>query len=186
MKKQEEMSKIYSFSTFNKNVDRNLSTSLETLINQKPIVVLCVGSDIVMGDSLGPLVGTNLVKKNVNAHVYGTLDFPITAKEVECAKVYLKKFHPNSQVLAIDAAVGNFEDVGAIRVINKGIKPGLGVNKNLKTVGDISIIGVVAPKEKDSYKLLSLTRLNLIYKMAEQISDGIALFLGEKAKTLAV
>ena len=41
-------------------------------------------------------------------------------------------------------------------------------------------------KEKDSYKLLSLTRLNLIYKMAEQISDGIALFLGEKAKTLAV
>ena len=127
-----------------------------------------------------------LIKKNVNAHVYGTLDFPITAKEVEYAKVYLKKFHPNSLVLAIDAAVGNFEDVGAIRVINKGIKPGLGVNKNLKTVGDISIIGVVAPKEKDSYKLLNLTRLNLIYKMAEQISSGISLFLKERPTILAV
>lgn len=186
MKKQEEKAKIYSFSTFNNNVDRNLSTSLETLTNKNPLVILCIGSDIVIGDSLGPLVGTNLLKKNINAHVYGTLDFPITAKEVEYAKVYLKKFHPNSQVLAIDAAVGNFEDVGAIRVLNKGVKPGLGVNKNLKTVGDISIIGVVAPKEKDSYKLLSLTRLNLIYKMAEQISNGIALFLGENSKFLAI
>ncbi|MBQ7339388.1 MAG: spore protease YyaC [Clostridia bacterium] len=186
MKKPNENAKIYSFSVYNKNLSQNISTCLERLASEKSVVVLCVGSDLVMGDSLGPLVGTNLTKKNVKTHVYGTLDFPITAKEIDYAKSYLKNFHPNSIVLAIDAAVGNFEDVGAIRVINKGIKPGLGVNKNLKTVGDISIIGVVAPKEKNAYKLLSTTRLNLIYKMAEQISNGIELFLKERQNSIAV
>ena len=81
--------------------------------------------------------------------------------------------HPNSISIAIDAAIGNSEDVGLIRVLDKGLKPGLGVDKNLGTVGDISIIGVVASKSNKNYNLFNLTRLNLIYKMAETIANGI-------------
>ena len=144
--------------------------------NKKPIFI-CIGSDLVLGDSLGPLVGTFLKTKNVKSYIYGTLNFPITAKEVEYARTYLKQMHPSSISIAIDAAVGSSDDVGLIKVINKGLKPGLGVNKNLGIIGDISIIGIVAKSSFNNRELFNLTRLNLVYKMAEIIADGIEQYI---------
>ena len=51
------------------------------------------------------------------------------------------------------------------------------VNKNLGKLGDISILGIVAPKTTENEHLFNLTRLNFIYKMAETISDGVANYL---------
>lgn len=166
--------KHFTFSTYNQHAKTGIFQSLIDCNpkNKKPIFV-CVGSDLVLGDSLGPLVGTLLKNKGVKSYVYGTLNFPITAKEVEYARTYLKQMHPSSIIIAIDAAIGTADDVGLIRVLNKGLKPGLGVNKNLGTVGDNSIIGIVASKSLQNYNLFNMTRLNLIYKMAEQISEGI-------------
>ena len=170
--------KAYSFSTYNQYTSTGIFQSLVELnpTNKKPIFV-CIGSDLVLGDSLGPLVGTFLKNKGVKSYVYGTLNFPITAKEVEYTRTYLRQMHPNSIVIAIDAAIGSPDDVGLIRVLNKGLKPGLGVDKNLGTVGDNSIIGVVAGKSLQNYNLFNLTRLNLIYKMSEQISEGICKYV---------
>ena len=172
------MNNTYTFSTFNCHASSGIYQSLIGLNkdNKKPIFI-CIGSDLVLGDSLGPLVGTFLKNKNLNAYIYGTLSFPITAKEVEYARTYLKQIHPNSISIAIDAAIGNQDDVGLIRVINKGLKPGLGVDKNLGTVGDLSIVGIVASKSVQNYNLFNLTRLNLIYKMAGTIADGIEKYI---------
>ena len=164
----------YSFDTYNNYTSIRICDAISKINeDSKPPIILCIGSDLVLGDSLGPLIGTLLVKSNIPAFVYGTLSFPITAKEVNYAKDYVKNLHPDSMVIAVDAAVGDIEDIGIIRVKKKGLKPGLGVKKNLKTVGDCSIIGIVAEKSKDCYKLLNITRLGLVYKMAEQISGGI-------------
>lgn len=170
--------KNYSFSSFNDYAKDGIFQSLieNNPKNKKPIIV-CIGSDLVLGDSLGPLIGTFLKNNSVKSYVYGTLNFPITSKEVEYARTYLKQMHPNSVIIAIDAAVGDPNDVGLIRVQNKGIKPGLGVDKNLNEIGDIGIIGVVAAKSIKNYNLFNLTRLNLIYKMAESISSGIAKYI---------
>lgn len=174
----------YSFSCFSKYCSFGLFQSLSEFIsNNTSPVFICIGSDLVLGDSLGPLVGTLLKNKNLPAFIYGTLSFPVTAKEIEKARTLLKKTHPNSPIIAIDAAVGDQSDVGLIRVINKGLKPGLGVNKNLGTIGDVSIIGVVAPKSNNNVNLFNLTRLNLIYTMAEQIANGIEFFINNKIKT---
>ncbi len=144
--------------------------------NKRPIFI-CIGSDLVLGDSLGPLTGTFLRKKGIRSFVYGTLNFPITSKEVEYARTYIKQMHPNSISIAIDAAVGNANDVGLIRTLNKGLKPGLGVDKNLGTIGDISIIGVVAEKSIKNHNLFNLTRLNLIYRMSDVISSGVEKYI---------
>ena len=170
--------KNFSFSSFNDYAKDGIFQSLieNNPTNKKPIIV-CIGSDLVLGDSLGPLIGTFLKNNDVKSYVYGTLNFPITSKEVEYAKIYLKQMHPNSIVVAIDAAVGDPNDVGLIRVQNKGIKPGLGVNKDLSEIGDVGIIGVVAAKSVKNYNLFNLTRLNLIYKMAETISSGIVKYI---------
>ena len=170
--------KEFSFSTFNDYASTGIYQALIECNkqNKKPIFI-CIGSDLVLGDSLGPLVGTFLKNRNVGAYIYGTLNFPITAKEVEYARTYLKQMHPNSITIAIDAAIGSSEDIGLIRVLNKGLKPGLGVDKNLGTVGDLSIIGVVASKSNKNTNLFNLTRLNLVYKMAEKIASGIEQYI---------
>ena len=170
----------YSFSVFHERTGESVGGAIKNCNKkgQKPIVV-CIGSDLVLGDSLGPLVGTMLLKRSVPAYVYGTLNSPITAKEIACAKLHLKMLHPDSFAIAIDAAVGNSEDIGLIKVTNKGLKPGLGVDKNLGVLGDCSVIGVVAEKSLQNYNLFNLTRLNLIYKMAEKIADGVEKFLTE-------
>ena len=120
--------KNFTFSAFNDYSSDGIFQSLSACNpkNKKPIFI-CIGSDLVLGDSLGPLVGTFLKNKNVRSYVYGTLNFPITAKEIEYARTYLKQMHPDSITIAIDAAIGNDDDVGLIRVVNKGLKPGLGV-----------------------------------------------------------
>ena len=170
--------KNFSFSSFNDYAKDGIFQSLieNNPKNKKPIIV-CIGSDLVLGDSLGPLIGTLLKKNDVKSYVYGTLNFPITSKEVEYARTYLRQMHPDSIIIAIDAAVGEANDVGIIRVQNKGIKPGLGVNKDLSEIGDIGIIGVVSSKSIKNYNLFNLTRLNLIYKMAETVSSGIVKYI---------
>ncbi len=166
--------KNYSFNLFNEYTSDGIFQALTELNpKQKKPILICIGSDLVLGDSLGPLVGTFLKQKKFRGYIYGTLNAPITAKEVEYAKTYTKLMHPNSIVIAIDAAVGNSDDVGLIKVQNGGLKPGLGVNKNLGSIGEISIIGIVASKSIENYNLLNLTRLNLIYKMAQKIADGL-------------
>ncbi|MBO7344320.1 MAG: spore protease YyaC [Clostridia bacterium] len=168
----------FCISSFSQHAVQGISQSLINCNpeNKKPILI-CIGSDLVLGDSLGPLVGTLLRKKNVRSFIYGTLNYPITSKEVEYARTYVKQMHPNSVSIAIDAAVGDDNDVGIIRVKSGGLKPGLGVDKKLGIIGDISIIGVVAEKSINNYNLFNLTRLNLIYKMAEKIADGIEEYL---------
>lgn len=170
--------KNFSFNAFNEHCAMGISQSLmECNKEHKTPIFICIGSDLVLGDSLGPLVGTLLRKRNIRSYIYGTLNYPITAKEVSYAKTYLKEAHPKSISIAIDAAIGSSDDVGLIRVLDKGLKPGLGVDKNLGVVGDISIIGVVASKSIQNYNLFNATRLNLIYKMANQIADGIEKYI---------
>ena len=170
----------FSFNSFNDNSEKSIGNALASCNKKsKTPIIVCIGSDLVLGDSLGPLVGTMLTRRNVNAYIYGTLNSPITAKEITCAKIHVKMLHPESFVVATDAAVGNSEDIGLIKVSDKGLKPGLGVNKNLGVIGDCSIIGVVAEKSTQNYNLFNLTRLNLIYKMAERIADGVEKFLVE-------
>ena len=78
--------------------------------------IVCVGSDRVAGDSLGPLTGSILQKCGADAFLYGTLGRTVTAREVPALASFLQKTHPKSPVLAIDAAVGSAEEVGLVKL----------------------------------------------------------------------
>ena len=92
--------KTYTFNVFNKYANNGIFQALKEFNadNAAPIIV-CVGSDLVLGDSLGPLVGTFLKQRNAGAYIYGTLNQPITSKEVEYVRRYLKQLHPKSMVI---------------------------------------------------------------------------------------
>ncbi len=177
----------FTFNLFNKYASDGIADSLKNFSHpEKPPVFVCIGSDLVLGDSMGPLVGTFCTNKNLSAYIYGTLSFPVTAKEIGCIRTHIKQLHPNSTIIAVDAAVGSPDDVGLIKVIKGGIKPGLGVDKKLGSIGDISIIGIVAEKSVQNYNLFNLTRLNLVYKMANVISSGIEKFTALNSTTNSI
>ena len=144
-----------------------------------PPVVLCIGSDLAVGDSLGPIAGTLLRRRmgNFRAYVYGTLQSPVTAKEVKYLQEFLKQTHPDSKIIAVDAAVGDESEIGLVKVTDSALRPGSGANKRLGKIGDVSLLGIIANKSAFSYSLLNLTRLNVVYNMAETVAKGIFAYL---------
>ena len=177
----------YSFHFYNGMAETGILTALTHMSQnfKSAPVILCIGSDLAIGDSLGPVVGTMLKRKGFRGAVYGTLKNPVTAKEVKYINDFLKKTHPGAPVIAIDAAVGDETDVGLIKVTDGALKPGSGANKRLGKVGNISILGIVASRTAFSYSVLNLTRLNMVYGMAEAVSDAILGFsLGETRQIL--
>lgn len=173
----------YSFNVYNSLASSGEVLALRKILPQLDVapVIVCIGSDLSVGDSLGPVTGTKLKEKlkGQNVYVYGTLAKPITAHEVKYTNQFIRNTHPNSTVIAIDAAVGTAGDIGLIKVAKRGLKPGSGANKRLAKVGDVSVMGIVAEKSLFNYSLFSSTRLNIVYKMAEIIADGVATFIME-------
>ena len=115
--------------------------------------------------------------QGIPAFIYGTLSSPVTAKEIKYLRSFLKDAHPNSPIIAVDAAVGEEGDIGLIKLIDTPLRPGAGANKKLGAIGDTSILGIVAEKSIANFALLNTTRLNLVYTMAELISDALADYL---------
>lgn len=170
----------YSFNLYNKLAPDGICLALKksTPEGASP-VILCIGSDLSVGDSLGPVTGTKLKQQlaGLNCYVYGTLAKPITAHEVKYINDFLRLTHPASPIIAIDAAVGNAGDIGLIRVAGRGLRPGSGANKRLAKVGDVSVMGIIAEQSVFNYSLFSATRLNVVYKMSEIIADGVTSFV---------
>lgn len=169
------------FSKMHRAGMRSTSTPLD---ENAPPVVVCVGSDLVVGDSLGPLTGSMLRYKTqgLNAFIYGTLAAPVTAKEIAPLRKLLARTHAESQVLTVDAAVGDAGDIGLMKFRDTPLEPGAGAKKKLGKIGDVSVLGVVAEKSVANYGLLNTTRLNLVYAMSEILSDGIAALLWERCE----
>ena len=154
-------------------------------VTEHPPVIVCIGSDLSIADSLGPICGTKLKDKlkGLNCYVYGTLSKPITAHEIRFLNDFLHQTHPLSPIIAIDAAVGAAGDIGLIKVAKRGVRPGSGANKKLAKVGDASVIGIVAEKSVFNFSILSATRLNMVYKMADAVSEAVATFVMDYLNT---
>ena len=159
--------------------EKSIGAGMELTDFTAPPVVVCIGSDLAIGDSLGPITGSMLKYKTqgLNSFLYGTLGSPVTAKEIRYIRTFLKETHKDSPIIAIDAAVGDKGDIGLIRLLDTPLYPGAGANKKLGAIGDISILGIVAEKSLTNYGLLNTTRLNLVYSMAEIISDALSALL---------
>ena len=139
----------------------------------KDSVIICIGTDKCIGDCLGPLVGTLLVERNLPLPVYGTLKIPIHALNLDTRLMEIKKLHPNSTIIAVDACLGDTLSIGEIHVRDYPIHPGRGVGKSLPEVGDTSIIGIVDSSDKAEFFTTRNIRLNFIFEMAKCISLGI-------------
>ena len=133
------------------------------------VCFICIGTDRSTGDSFGPLVGTALEKKGYQ--VFGTLKYPVHAMNLEETIAKLPK---GKTIIAVDAALGKMESVGNIKVEAGAIKPGTGVGKELPSVGDYRIKGVVNVGGYMEYLVLQNTRLNVVMEMVDKTIEIIA------------
>jgi len=141
---------------------------------QQPVVVVCVGTDRSTGDCLGPLVGTALERyKSPWFHLYGTLDEPVHAVNLQETLSSIYALHDRPFVIGIDACLGQSSSVGCIQVASGPLKPGAGVHKELPPVGDIHLTGIVNVGGFMEYFVLQNTRLSLVVRLSEIIASSL-------------
>lgn len=144
---------------------------------KQPVVVICIGTDRSTGDSLGPLVGTKLKRRFPNDHIYGTLESPIHALNLEETIKDIETTFNHPFIIGIDACLGKLSSIGMISASEGPVKPGAGVNKQLPSVGDMHITGIVNVSGFMQHIVLQNTRLHLVMSMADFIADGLFLSL---------
>ena len=159
---------FYEFGNMLTNLLRNCAYQNRTLI------FLCIGSDRATGDCLGPILGYKLSRSLLkNYVVYGTLDCPVHAKNLEETIEQINKTHKNPLIIAIDASLGTPAHIGFVTLGTGPLKPGAGVDKNLPYVGDIFVTGIVNLSGLFDQMLLQTTRLNVVMSLADHIYLGI-------------
>lgn len=145
---------------------------LKDYIN-KNFIIVCIGTDSNIVDSLGPLVGTILKDKNFPLPVYGTLDDPINALNIDKKLNEIKSKYLESNILAVDACLGSKKTIGEIEARNYSICPGEGVGKSLPSIGACSIMGTTGLSDINDFLLLNKVRLGFVMNMAKIITDSI-------------
>lgn len=139
-----------------------------------PLVFLCIGSDRATGDALGPLIGYKLsASSRQDFTVYGTLASPVHAKNLHKIVEEIYATHQNPYLVAVDASLGTKAHIGYFTLGSGSLKPGSGVGKELLSVGDAHITGIVNMAGLFDRTLLQTTRLNTVMSLADRIFLGI-------------
>lgn len=143
------------------------------------LIFLCIGTDRIIGDAFGPLVGYKLnylFKNEDNVEIIGNLENKICFHNIEKIVQDIKNTYEIPFVISIDAAFSNKMNIGEIVVSKNSINVGSGLNRKNIYVGDMSIKGVVSKNlnnPKYNFKSLQNAPLSLIMNMADSVAQGI-------------
>ncbi len=174
---------LYYYDTGNGFCEKEFAEKLSSMIEaekekkgKEGVVFLCIGTDRSTGDSLGPLIGYKLKERKLgNMKILGTLEQPVHAMNLEEYQTILNTIYRNDVIVAVDASVGTAEHVGFVTLGKGPLKPGLGVCKELKAVGDLFITGIVGSCSNYDPLMLQSIRLSIVMRLADCISGSIFL-----------
>lgn len=141
-------------------------------------VIVCVGSDKISGDSLGPLVGSMLREGGVPCPVYGYLGKTVNGVNLDEYRRFLRRYHPFVPIIAVDAAVGNADEIGQIKYRLGGVQAGGAVGRSAPPLGDLAVLGVVGQKGGDVLASLLSVPYPEVEALAHKIVDRILDVLG--------
>ncbi len=96
--------------------------------------ILCIGTDRITGDCLGPMVGSRLKSRGIKLPVYGTLEHPLHADNLPSLLPALKKCYPSHHFLAVDAALGPRQHLGEVMIKPSPLQPGRGLKKSISAI----------------------------------------------------
>lgn len=174
---------LYYYDTNHNFESANLAARLYMMIREEMernrkdrVLLLCIGTDRSTGDSLGPLIGYQLKNRDLkHIHILGTLNQPVHAMNLEDTLGLVETYYRDCLVVAVDASVGMRDHIGCVTLGRGSLKPGLGVSKELRSVGDLYITGIVSGCGDYDPMMLQSIRLSTVMRMAECISESICL-----------
>lgn len=160
---------------------QDLKKQLETYMYQdfSNIVILCIGSNKMIGDCIGPMVGEKLqsiLKKEKNVIIYGdmkeTLNFKNAKKVIE--NIFEK--YKNPFIITVDSALGTKETIENIIVSTGWIKIGNSLGRSICYYSHINIKGVVGENKvtkKENIKILTTVNPTLVIKLSQIITNNL-------------
>lgn len=166
-----EFLRIYGYAN---NAMQHISQKLSNIFgtNVESVVFLCLGTDRVIFDSLGCMVGQMLKSNNLPHYVYGDLNHCITGKNVGFAVDYIRTMHPHAILCVIDAMATrdqiHLDEVVIADQYIGSLSNGTEIN------ADIFVYGITTVCNKN-IKLGAGTRLYAVYKLAQVIAQSIML-----------
>ena len=169
----------FYINTNQQDCSREISVLLKKCILSYPhhwtdLVFLCIGTDRVTGDCLGPYVGHRLSSLCLpGIYVYGTLVQPVHALNLCDTRREILSRHPDSLIIAVDASLGQKKHLGYVTIADGALYPGAAVQKELSPVGDIHITGIVNIAGVLEQLTLQTTRLSTVISLADTITQGI-------------
>jgi putative sporulation protein YyaC len=137
------------------------------------IVMICIGTNRYSGDALGPLVGSRLSERlegHPHIHIYGTLDKPVHALNLQKTLSHLAAMHKQAYIIAVDACLGQFYKIGTLQLVEEPLQPGASLNKQLPPIGHIHIKGIINNYGPLNHKVLEHTSLTFVQEMSAVIS----------------
>lgn len=146
---------------------------------QREIIFLCIGTNMIIGDSFGPIVGTILKKSlatNNNVKVIGDLDNILTYNRIEKDLMYIKKKYKHNLIIVLDSALSSKSNIGRVFIQNRGLKYAEALKKCNHVIGNISIKAVVGENVDDNIEnFINLTDVSVekIKSMSSLVSNGI-------------
>ncbi len=173
---------VYYINPYDKHPIKSLTELIKARIPQTELrlmpVVLCIGSDRLTGDCLGPITGTRLSNLfGSRLAVYGTLEQPVHALNLKQIVEEINIKYNNPYIIAVDACLGTH--IGSVTLAEGSLIPGAGVNRSLSAVGQLSITGIVGSCHGNTLNNLSTVRLNSVMTLADIISSALAGSLAE-------
>ncbi len=165
---------VYYINPYDRHPIKSLTGLITARIPPAEVpVVLCIGSDRLTGDCLGPITGSRLISRfGSRLCVYGSLESPVHALNLRDAVEEIKLKYSDPYIIAVDACLGTH--IGSVTLSEGSIIPGAGINRSLSAVGQLSITGIVGSCHGNTLNNLSTVRLNSVVNLAEIISTALA------------
>lgn len=144
--------------------------------NSANLIFFCIGTDRSTGDALGPLTGSRLTESQVFPYpVIGTLESPLHALNLQDKIDETIDSNPSSYIVAIDACLGKASSIGQLLFNDGPLQPGKAVGKDLPSVGNVSIKGIVNIAGFMEHAVLQNTRLHLPFEMSRTVARALQL-----------
>ncbi len=140
----------------NYNYYRNFE-KLYRISQEREVVFLCLGNPKIWYDCFGPMFGNLLRYLNLDKFIYGNVDAPITAKNIEHYVELIYKFHINPYIVVVDATLSKNAEM-FVKIAEGSLQCAVLSDKSVN-VGDMYIsfcINIKETKDPNNYfKMLS-------------------------------
>lgn len=143
-------------------------------------VFLCIGTNKLIGDMIGPMVGERLRgelgKYNNKIGIYGNMYETFNLKNANKIIKNIKEKHPKPFIITIDTALSKENITNKIVVTNGNIEIGKAIGKGMEIDSHINIKGIVGIYNdvlKKNIETLKNVRIESVVYISTIITKGI-------------